>query len=503
MATAFSSSPHCRDRDTDAIADHVSRLLTEGGDGRIVPDARSGLNKYLTASRPTRSIAYASSTANHISAPAFAEIQRRYAVLTGAGPIDAHGYADALDRLRTRIAIAFQLPRATDIMFAASGTDLEFVALALARRDGCAGIDNVLLGADEVGSGCELSAQALNFGDVTPLGTPVTSGTPFSAELAAQVRLVDIPIREQTGAPTPSEDLLLSIASAVDAASRAGRQALIHVVHGSKTGLIIPSMAHIDALRRRYGDAISFVVDACQARIDRETIVAYLSRGAMLLLTGSKYMGGPPFSGIALVPGRMVETAQTLPAGFETGFSRHEWTERVKGRDRLPETANPGLLLRLEASIFELELYQRLEATEIRRTINLFDEAVGDLTMRLGVNRILQHGHNVWHEARHVPQELRTLVTLDLTELRPGIDHDMACVLHRRMALHPHHPVRLGQPVKCLPQGAGRFAGTLRIGLSMPQMVTFASMSTESARQRLRSDMAEIGDAILREAAAI
>ena len=204
-----------------SIADHVSRLLTEGGDGRIVPDARSGLNKYLTASRPTRSIAYASSTANHISAPAFAEIQRRYADLMGAGPLDAHGYADALDQLRTRIAIALQLPRSTDIIFAASGTDLEFVAVALARREGCAGIDNILLGADEVGSGCMHSAQALHFGDVTPLGIPVSSGTPFSAELAAQVRLINIPIRNQTGAPIPSEDLLLSIASAVDGASMA------------------------------------------------------------------------------------------------------------------------------------------------------------------------------------------------------------------------------------------------------------------------------------------
>src|SRR6185295_16258916 len=89
---------------------------------------------------------------------------------------------------------------------------------------------------------------------------------------------------------------------AIKGAEAGGRHALVHVVHGSKTGLILPSLADIDRLSESHGESIGFVVDACQARITSPAIADYLERGAIVFVTGSKFMGGPPFSGFALVP---------------------------------------------------------------------------------------------------------------------------------------------------------------------------------------------------------
>ena len=42
----------------------ATRLMTEGGDARLVLDEATGLNRYYSAPRPSDVLAYASSTAN-------------------------------------------------------------------------------------------------------------------------------------------------------------------------------------------------------------------------------------------------------------------------------------------------------------------------------------------------------------------------------------------------------------------------------------------------------
>ena len=480
-------------------------LMASGGDKRIAIDPQTGLNAYLVAPRPSGVMAYSSSTANDISPTAFAEVQRRLCRLAPTGRLDAAAYRVALDGLRERIRQALRLPASTEVVFAASGTDLEFVGLAVAHRVDSAGIDNVLLGADEVGSGCVHSSRGHFFADRTPLGIAVRPGEPIDPDRPDLVRLHALAARGMGGVPTPSEDLLLEIGAIVAEAGRAGRHALVHVVHGSKTGLILPSFAHIDALRRRFGERLSFVVDACQCRLGGSTVASYLARGATVFLTGSKFMGGPPFSGIALVPRAAMQRAAPLPAGFGQLFYRAEWPEAWPGADRLPDGANLGLLLRLEASIYELELYQRLTPADVRRTLDLFDEAVDALTARLGAVRAIPQLANEWQDASARPQEMRSLVTVDLSQTRRRIGFDRARALHRMLfedlgrrvlgaanRVAAARRIRLGQPVKCIALPEGGHAGTLRIGLSMPQMVEFAAMDSASLQARLHADMAAI-----------
>ncbi len=495
-------TPQVRDEADLDLSVAATELMTKGGDQRIALSPATGLNQYMVAPRPGTITAYSSSTANDISGPAFEEVKRRLAALAPDLDLSSRAYGEALETLRLRIRNTWSLPETIDIVFAGSGTDLEYVGLVTANRDD-AKILNILLGSDEVGSGCAHSARGHFFADCTALGHHTVVGMPVDPAMADRIQVMDIPIRGSDGYPIPSEDILLSICVVIEFAIMSNQLPLVHVVHGSKTGLILPSFVHIDALRRRFGNKVCFVVDACQARIDRDAIVGYLARGATVFLTGSKFMGGPPFSGFALIPKKVAERSSGLFRGFEKIFNRAEWPNGWQNRDMLPNGSNLGLLLRLEASIYELELFNGLSAADIRRTLDLFDEAIDCLTRRIGAARLAPKMRDDVHEANQHPLEMRTLVTLDLGQSAQGINLENARQLYRNLACESFgtqvsalRPVRLGQPVKYIPNSNGDYCGNLRIGLSMPQMVEFAAMDTQSLKSRLRADMHAIASRI-------
>lgn len=472
----------------------VSHLLTLGGDERIVPAHADGTNKYHSSPFPRQTVTYASSTANDISAAAFDHLAG-FVAHNAIGPeMGGADYARHLAAVRERLARAYSLPSGTDIAFSASGTDLEYIALqAFAGRAG-GGIHNVLLGADEVGSGCILSAHGQYFAAQTALGVPTTKGTPVPG--LAPVSLTEISVRNGFGDAFDSGVIVAGMRSEIERALTNDQFPLLHVVHGSKTGLILPHLDDIDALIARYGDGIGFVVDACQARITSAAIAAYLTRGAVVLLTGSKFMGGAPFSGFALVPQPIAARIAPLGEGMATIFRRAELPAGWPGADQLPDSGNSGLTVRLEAALFELERFQALPFSDVARIIELFRAASLDLVERIGGTRVLPYPVGDRDQAGSHPIEMRTLTTIDLSGEGQAIDFDGATAIQMEMM---RDKVRLGQPVKCARfQGlemAGKVRGTLRVGISMPQIVTLAGMPGVDAGQALAQDMDAIASA--------
>lgn len=455
--------------------------MTKGGDARIVLDPATGLNRYFSAPRPSDVVAYASSTANDMSSAAFAHAAALLAEIEGA--LSPAEYRARLRALKGRIRAAYRVARDVEIVFAASGTDLEYVALACVAGRADAGIRNILLGADEVGRGCIHSAFGRYFAEATPLGIATSAGEEVPG--LGGVEMIDVPVRDPDGQARSSGEITDRMRESIDDALAAKRHPLVHVVHGSKTGLALPSLEDVDALRAEHGDTISFVVDACQARITSAEIAAYLERDAIVFLTGSKFMGGPPFSGFALVPRIFVERAHPLPEGFPTLFRRAEWPEGWPGSELLPDTANLGLLLRLEASIFELERFQALGPEDLACVVDAFDAAVeAEIVAALGVRRVAG--------ALSASVETRTLATLDLTPLG-GASFEDAQGWHRAMIAHG---VRIGQPVQCVRLPDGRWGATLRIALSMPLVVERVGLSDEGLRRAFTTDMAAVRAAL-------
>ncbi len=142
-------------------AQSLITALSSGGDARITLNPDSGLNKYLSAPYPREVLAYSSSTVSDISEAAFAHLLAR------EGTKDGRSYGESLAGLKARILAAYELDGETDLVFAPSGTDLEYVALAAVRGHAANGIHNILLGADEIGSGCVHSAHGRYFAQET------------------------------------------------------------------------------------------------------------------------------------------------------------------------------------------------------------------------------------------------------------------------------------------------------------------------------------------------
>jgi hypothetical protein len=470
----------------DRQARETVRLLASGGDERIMLDPVTGLNKYFSAPYPRLAQAFASSTANDMSPQAFAR-----AVELAKAPEGTYG--ERLDGLRERIRRAYRLGNDCGIVFAPSGTDLEYVALAAAVDHADAGIHNVLLGADEVGSGCRLSAHGMYFASTTGCGVPSSPGERVAG--LEQVSLVDIPVRCAEGLAHDSETMATRIDAEIAAARAMGRRALVHVVHGSKTGLIVPELREIDRLLAEHGDQVSLVVDACQARITTKAVHAYLDRGAIVFLTGSKFMGGPPFSGFALVPPQAAERASALPEGLANVFRRAEWPEGWPGRERLTDDDNAGLWLRLEASIFELERFQALSRDEVERIVAAFQQALASqLITPIGLALVEPFAPGHEGEAGTHMIEMRTLATIDISRLPEARTFDQAQRLHKSLALSG---LRLGQPVRSVRTPDGGWGGTIRIGPSMPQFVAWAALDDAALARTLNEAMAGIADALV------
>ncbi len=470
----------------------LSHLLTLGGDERILIEPVSGLNRYNVRPVPDDAISYSSSTANTISHEAFAHCAD---VLARFGGIDdPPSYALALDDLRGRIARVWGVEETVSIVFAASGTDLEYAGIAAAWRG--QPIDNILIGADEVGSGCIHSASGRYFAATTPLGVATTAGEAVGPDFP-DIALVDLPVRCEDGKALSSTDVAGQIGRAVAASIANGRQPLVHVLHGSKTGLVLPELPDLDRLIAQFGDAVRFVVDACQVRISPQMVRTYLDRGCTVFLTGSKFAGGPPFNGFALVPASARTGVKPLPAGFATLSARPEWPRDWPGREHLPDIANPGLALRLAASLFEMERYLTLPKADVLRVIGAFEDAVGALAQRLGGGVMTSPMAGRTNGGIAI-DDMRTLATLDLRALVPGCDEAETRRIYNAMARpDAGDPIRLGQPVKCVRLDDGRFGGTLRLGLSMPQMTAFAALSAEALHDKLSADMNAIAKRII------
>jgi hypothetical protein len=463
-----------------ARARFVGRLLTSGGDARIRFVPGREINRYGASPYPRAMRNYAASTANDISKPAFAHLLDIVARWPSGDALGADDYASGLERMRARLRAAYDLVPGTGIVFAPSGTDLEYVALHVARSRGGRALTNILLGSDEVGSGCPLAAQGRFFANETAVRAEVVKGATLDG--CADVALVELPVRDAQGTALSRDKVAEHLDSAIRAARRAGRHALVHVVHGSKTGLILPGIDAIDTLRGRHGDAVTFVVDACQARIEPATVAAYLERACIVLMTGSKFMGGPPFSGFAFLPVAALAAMRRLPRGFGDIFRRAEWPAEWAGASGLEAAPNPGLLLRLEAALFELERFRALPRAQSLAVIDAFDAAVRALTQQLGVRLIVAPDG--------CPIESRTLATLDMSALPGAPDFATA---QRWQNVLAARGIRLGQPVKCVRLPHGGWGATLRISLSMPMVV---AMAQKDAGSVLATDMGRIADVL-------
>ena len=106
-----------------------------------------------------------------------------------------------------------------------------------------------------------------------------------------------------------------------------------------------------------------------QGRFKEEWLDEYLRKNAIVLITGSKFFRGPPFSGAVLVPGaimeRLILTDVDMPAGLRQFLSANEVPPALADwRSALTQSDNVGLALRWVAALEEIEPFLEIPAEE-------------------------------------------------------------------------------------------------------------------------------------------
>ena len=366
----------------------ADELLAMGGDSRLTIDPTTGLGKYGCATRPRpESLPFGSCTASSVSTVGFeaaARLHRRLLAIDDEDDLrDAVG--ERLDALREELL--FLLTRCAvpgvEVVLSPSGTDIELMALALRQGSDGGPVTNILVGPTEVGSGTPLAAAGRHFDTTTPNGSRREPGDPVDEQLAERTEVVNVWVRGEDGSPRAEQELDAEVEALVDEHIGRGRQILLHVVAHSKTGLHAPSLETVTRLRARHGDGVLVVIDAAQGRFSRRGLVEVLNDGHLVVITGSKFFGGPPFCGALLVPSNVAPDVcglDKLPAGFADYFTGDQLPPRWRRlRVDLPRTGNLGLLLRWTAAIAEMREYYGTPSQLRLRVLRAFEHLAPEI----------------------------------------------------------------------------------------------------------------------------
>jgi hypothetical protein len=366
------------------LAFPTERLLTLGGDSRLPIDPATGLNRYGCSPKPRPwAHTFSSCTATSVSEVGFHTAERCRQRLIAAASQDDFDEAilDHAESIRRAILgwLQLDLP-GTELVLTSSGTDAELLALYFASGNSDAPITSVVLAPTEVGSGTVPAAAGRHFDSLTPRGRPARPGAPLPGLPAERLEMVQIPVRRDDGTVIARDELDAVIEATVRERCEAGGIVLLHLVDASKTGVGGPSVELARTLSERYPDQLTVLVDAAQMRLSRPALRHYLDCGFLLLVTGSKFFTGPPFSGGLVVPpgtAAKVDRLPPLPVGLADYTSRSDFPRRWRGLTHgISLGANVGSLLRWRAALWEMEAFYAVPAERQFRAVRHFVEGL-------------------------------------------------------------------------------------------------------------------------------
>ncbi|MBR0719247.1 hypothetical protein [Bradyrhizobium liaoningense] len=339
----------------------LETLLSSGGDVRLALDPQSRLNAYGCAPMPTDEVwNFASSTASSISEAAYerAALAREELVHKSLFEEVDVAFDARVEDMRDELRGHLQLPPRVDVVFSPSGTDSQLHALFLARAVLGRPPVTIVVGSDQTGSGAAATARGLHFSSVTASGVSVRKDGSI-AGLAGES--IAVPLREPASVIAPRRDADTEVLRAIETTVARGAPVLLQIMDASKLGWRAPSDACLDEIARRWPGKVKVVVDACQMRLGRRRLRFYLDRGYMVLVTGSKFFGGPAFSGALLVPkgfSRSLDQNAEIAPGFFDYAGRSDWPKRWSAlRSRFESRPNFGQWLRWEAALSEMAAY--------------------------------------------------------------------------------------------------------------------------------------------------
>ncbi|NHA66749.1 hypothetical protein [Phycicoccus flavus] len=360
----------------------TERVLCSNGDSRHTVGP-GGTNRYGNRYVPEPGLlSFGSCTSSTISETAYDAADRLHGWIRALGPdVVAESVDDLYERVRAELVsnIAMTSASSLDTVLCPSGTDAEMVPLLVGLAESRS-VTTVLVGASEAGSGTAHAARGDHFDAVTPSGREVEAGTPVDAEVAGRVHRERVTIRDAAGVPRDEADIDADVRAAVRAAVGRGDHVLLHLIAHSKTGVHAPSLDLVEELVHAHEGHVDVVIDAAQGRFSRHGLTESLRCGYIVMVTGSKFFGGPPFAGAVLVPHRRAggsAVPTVVPEGFADYFVPamlpRSWRE---ARASLPPGLGLGVLMRWWAALAEIRDYYSVPAALRLEVLRRFQRVV-------------------------------------------------------------------------------------------------------------------------------
>lgn len=490
-------------------------LLVDGGDPRIALDRRFGVNRYGCGPLPAPELmCLASSTASPISERAYARTEHAREQLMHAAI--GLGVPEALDRrteeMRSELRTELLLAEDVEIVFAPSGTDAQLTALALSKMLLGAPITSIVVGADQSGSGAMATARGHHFSTRTASGIAVQQDTAI-AGLGADV--IAMPLFDRSGLK-PRTDVARRTIAAIARETARGQAVMLQVMDSSKLGWRAPADMCLDTIAQRWPDQVQVVVDACQMRLSRGRLRSYLDRGWLVLISGSKFFGGPAFSGALLVPGgkaRAIARSGALPSGLndsglgDSGLGdyvgRSDWPMGWTSlRAASPERINLGAWLRWEAALAEIRAYHAVPEGYRRMALRELGATIEGLLALSPVIRpaavLAETGDDgelgyptIFPFALH--RAGRLLEAAEVQRVYRALQRDLGDSFSGAAAEVASRQCLVGQPVPITPADSGASA-LLRLCIGARQVSETWSADLTTARVNLEAETDRIAD---------
>ena len=490
----------------------LDRLLSGGGDPRLTINPASGVNEYGCQPFPCPdTLSFSSSTATSISQRAYDRAREaRDSMMQSAIAVGIDAAFDArIEAMRDELKSCLGLSRTSaDVVFSPSGTDAQLQALFLTRARLGPALTTIIVAADQTGSGTVNTARGNHFSAATASGSPVRKGEPI-AGLAHRVDSIALRLFDEAGDTRPSAVSDAMVLDAVEGAIAKGSHVLLQVMDSSKFGWRAPSEPCLDEISLRWPDQVQIVVDACQMRLGRTRLRKYLDRGYLVIVTGSKFFTGPPFSGALLVPSALApdfEAAGDITPGLLEYTSRSDWPKNWPGlRSRFPVRANLGQWLRWEAALEEIRAYYGVPDEFRLKALTTFGEGVewiiasspslrllppqprregegaddDELSQRTIFPFVIRHGD-------------RALSLEQCKKLYRALGRDAADVVSADAAAVAAKRCLIGQPV-ALGCGEGQPVAALRICAGARLVTEAWSSDADTARGNLQRELGRVG----------
>ncbi len=332
----------------------LAAALLSGGDERIAADPVSGRNRYGLTARPAPDETFfSSSTASAITPRGWHAAATAWRRLHSDDARERQNFPAWFDDIRRRVA-AFA--GAGEAILTASGTDAEFLALAIADDATARPIANIVVGPRETGRGVLLAAGGLHF-----------QSSALHRRLAGwedhDIAVETVEIRGADGFPRPTGEVDAEVLAKAETALAQGRAVIAHRLDVSKTGLSGFSRAAALKLRARAPERVFVLADCCQMRGPPSHVGALLDCGFLVAVTGSKFFCGPPFCGALLLPEALRVRLQhfRVPEGLAAQTALYDWPASLRGASEgFGSHANIGLGLRWEAALAEMEAFRAI-----------------------------------------------------------------------------------------------------------------------------------------------